>query len=450
MKTERKILALNSAWSLLNQLTRVVTLAIVMIALSRHFGPEQFGSLAFGLAFVRIFAVIAAFGLDRILVRHFVESPHDGRAILRGALRLRLVVALLSYASLLALVFVLDPHDRLTMTIVCLAGGGLLFQAFDVFDYYFQAQNRFHLAFFGRTIPVVISTAVKLVAVVMGAPLLVFAALETVEMALIAVALLSVYLRVRDVSPLAEKPAPCSSRVLLREGLPLLLGSLAAMIYMRSDILMLGKMAGFRAAGLYSAAAQITEACALFPMAFVPALFPILLRWRQLGPEIYRRRYEALFLSAFLAGTTVAAGLTMAAPTIVRLVYGADYASSAQILVIHAWSTIFLYVAILQTGYDITEGLTWFTAVRTATGATINVVLNFILIPGYGAAGSAFATLVSLACSGFLLNALHPRTRPIFAMQLRAFLLLPLARTWRQAAAPIPRAALVNSGSVAR
>ncbi|MGI8431716.1 MAG: flippase [Chthoniobacterales bacterium] len=450
MKTEGKILARNSAWSLLNQLTRVAALALVMIALSRHFGPERFGSLAFGLAFVRIFAVLAAFGLDRVLVRQFVESPNDGRVILRRALRLRLAIAFLSYASLLALVFALDPHDRLTMTIVCLAGGGLLFQAFDVFDFYFQAQNRFHLIFLGRSIPVVISTGVKLAAVVMGAPLLVFAALETAEMALIAGALLSVYFCRRAASPLAASPASRPRRTLLREGLPLVLGSLASMIYMRSDILLLGKMAGFKAAGLYSAAAQITEACALLPMAFIPALFPILLRWRALGGEVYRRRYEALFLGAFLAGSGVALCLTITAPAVVRLVYGPDYASSAPILVLHVWSAIFLYIAILQTGYDITEGLTWLSAVRTAAGAIINLTLNFLFIPRYGVIGSALATLIALACSGFLLNALHPRTRPIFAMQLRAFLLVPLWSGWRQAAAPMPRAPLVNSGSVAR
>ncbi len=450
MKGSGRTLLANSVWSLLNQLTRVAALAIVMIALSRHFGPERFGTLAFGLAFVRIFAVIATFGLDRILVRHFVEAPDDGRALLREGLRLKLVLALASYAALLALVWMIDPHDRLTLAIACIAGGGLLFQAFDVFDYSFQAQNRFHLAFLGRTVPVVLSTALKLGAVVAGAPLLVFAALETVEMALIAGALVGVYFHARAVPATAAQKAPRARRPLLREGFPLLLGSLAAMIYMRSDILMLGKMVGFKAAGLYSAASQITEACALLPMAFVPALFPILLRWRQLGTTVYRQRYERLFLAGVLAGGAVAVSLTIAASSLVRLIYGAPYASSVSLLVMHAWSAIFLYVAILQTGYEVTEGLTWFTAARTAGGAAINIALNLALIPRYGAAGSALATLFSLACSGFLLNALHPRTRPVFGMQLRAFLLCPLLRAVAPAATPMPPAQLVNPGSVAR
>ena len=85
MRTDGRILASNSAWSLLNQGARVGTLAVVTIALSRHFGPQLFGSLAFGLAFVRIFAVIAAFGLDRVLVRHLSKREgfggHAARAL---------------------------------------------------------------------------------------------------------------------------------------------------------------------------------------------------------------------------------------------------------------------------------------------------------------------------------------------------------------------------------
>ena len=429
MRTTGRTLLSNSAWSLLNQGARIAALAIVTVTLSRHFGPQRFGALVFGLAFVRILAVIAAFGLDRILVRHFVETDGGSGATLRSAFFLKLVIALLSYLALVALVFLVDPHDRLTFSIVLLAGGGLLFQAFDVFDFFFQAQNRFRLVFFGRTLPIVLSTAIKMGAILAGAPLLVFAALETVETALIALALFVVYRRCRPAKMSRDSVRPVAARSLLREGLPLLLGSLAAMIYMRSDILMLGKMAGYKAAGIYSAASQITEACALFPMAFVPAIFPVLLGWRTRGPVFYRQQFERLFLGAILAGLGIALALTISAPVIVPALYGSAYASAIKILVIHAWSALFIYLAIMQSGYDITEGLTWLAAARMAAGATLNIALNFALIPHYGASGSACATLISQACSSSFFNLAHPRTRPIFMMQTRAFLLIPLIQS---------------------
>ena len=198
------------------------------------------------------------------------------------------------------------------------------------------------------------------------------------------------------------------------------------MIYMRTDVLMLGKMAGFQAAGIYSAAAQITEACALLPLAFAPALFPILVRWRKLGPRYYKQQFGRLFLGAALTGLAISLFLTVAARPIVLLLYGPQFLPAAPVLVIHGWATIFVFLGIVQSGYDITEGLTWAATQRAALGAITNIGLNFILIPKYGANGAAMATLISYGCSAFLLNLARKPTRPVFALQLRALLLFPL------------------------
>jgi PST family polysaccharide transporter len=185
-------------------------------------------------------------------------------------------------------------------------------------------------------------------------------------------------------------------------------------------------MAGFRAAGIYSAAAQVTEACALLPLAFAPALFPILVRWRKLGPRYYKQQFGRLFLGAALTGLAISLFLTVAARPIILLLYGAQFLPAAPVLVIHGWATIFVFLGIVQSGYDITEGLTWAATQRAALGAIMNIGLNFILIPKYGASGAALATLVAQGCSAFLLNLARKPTRPVFALQLRALLLFPL------------------------
>src|SRR3984893_1725979 len=150
MKDSPAMLARNGAWSLLNQVVRVGSLALVIIALGRHFGPQRFGSLAVGLALVRIFAVVASFGLDRVIVRHLVDDTEPWSAIVREAFWLKLGIAFVGYVAMLGLIFTFDRGDRLLLSIAALAGGGLLFQVCDVYDCAFQAQNRFALAFLGR------------------------------------------------------------------------------------------------------------------------------------------------------------------------------------------------------------------------------------------------------------------------------------------------------------
>src|SRR3984893_16123253 len=185
----------NGAWAVLNQIVRVGSIALITIALSRHLGPQSFGSLAVGLALVRIFAVVASFGLDRIVVRHLVDRHDQGGDIVRDVFGLKLGFALLSYVAMLGLIFTFERADTLVLWIAVLAGAGLLFQAFDVFDYAFQAQGRFRFSFLGRGVPILLTTAVKFAAILLNAPLLVFAGLETVEAAIIGAALVLIYRR---------------------------------------------------------------------------------------------------------------------------------------------------------------------------------------------------------------------------------------------------------------
>ena len=161
-------------------------------------------------------------------------------------------------------------------------------------------------------------------------------------------------------------------------------------------------------------------------MAFLPALFPLLVRWRRKGPEFYHRQFEKLFLGTIVIGFSISLALTLMAPLLIPLLFGKEYDPAITVLRILGWTPTFVFIGIVQSGYDITEGLTWLATVRTAVGALINVILNFALIPTYGPNGAAIATLISVACSAFLLNFTQARTRPVFGLQLRALLVLPV------------------------
>jgi PST family polysaccharide transporter len=372
-----------------------------------------------------VFAVVASFGLDRVVVRHLVDQEERTAAMVRETFWLKLGIALLSYLAMLGLIFVFERGNTLLLCIAALAGGGLLFQACDVFDYAFQAQGRFPLSFLGRGVPILLSTTLKLVAILANAPLLFFAALETVEAALIGTALYVIYRRSTSRRTVSISATTVAWPRLIAEGFPLFLGALTVMIYMRSDIIMLGKMAGYQVAGIYAAASQISEACALLPVALMPAIFPALVRCRRLGPDFYKRQFERLFLLAVAAGLLFSLTLTFGATTIVTFIFGSNYHGAANVLVVHGWTILFIFIGITQSPYDITEGLTWFATFRTFSGALLNIALNLILIPRHGAVGSAVATLVAQIFSAVLLNALHPKTRPILRMQLMAILLVP-------------------------
>jgi PST family polysaccharide transporter len=82
-------------------------------------------------------------------------------------------------------------------------------------------------------------------------------------------------------------------------------------------------------------------------------------------------------------------------------------------------------LGVAQSPWNLNEGLTRLALFRTVSGAVANILLNFLLIPKYGAAGAAVATAISYALAAVFLNAFSKRTRRIFFLQLKSILVVP-------------------------
>jgi PST family polysaccharide transporter len=74
------------------------------------------------------------------------------------------------------------------------------------------------------------------------------------------------------------------------------------------------------------------------------------------------------------------------------------------------------------TNWFVAEGRQGGLMLRSVLAAALNIVLNFGLIPAFGARGAALATLVSLTFAYVFANALFPSTRLLFRLQMRALL----------------------------
>jgi PST family polysaccharide transporter len=123
-------------------------------------------------------------------------------------------------------------------------------------------------------------------------------------------------------------------------------------------------------------------------------------------------------ISACVIGSIVA----LASSAIIRVLYSNTYSGAGPVLAVHVWASVFVFLGCAQSPWDISNNQLKLSLYRTATGAVINVAMNLYLIPRYSAMGAAMATVVSYAVSGVFANAFSARTRPIFYMQMKAFI----------------------------
>jgi PST family polysaccharide transporter len=88
-----------------------------------------------------------------------------------------------------------------------------------------------------------------------------------------------------------------------------------------------------------------------------------------------------------------------------------------------AWTGVFVAVGVVREAWMLAEGLMLLSFATTASGALLNVLLNLVLIPRFGSAGAAAATLAAQTVAVLFSTLLYRRTRPVFWMQLRALTL---------------------------
>lgn len=116
----------------------------------------------------------------------------------------------------------------------------------------------------------------------------------------------------------------------------------------------------------------------------------------------------------------IAIPMTFLSTKLIILLFGEGFLLAGPVLAIHIWASLFVFLGVAQSPWDLTENLTRLTLFRTVLGAVLNVVLNFILIPLYSALGAAIATVISHAFSAFLLNAFNKKTKVIFLYQTKS------------------------------
>ena len=80
---------------------------------------------------------------------------------------------------------------------------------------------------------------------------------------------------------------------------------------------------------------------------------------------------------------------------IVNILYGAEYQKASSILSVSIWSGTFAMLGSATSIWLITENLQKYTTFFMFSGALVNIILNYFLIPIIGGYGAAIATLAS-------------------------------------------------------
>lgn len=418
----------NISWLFFDKIVRLGMGLVVGIWVARYLGPEQYGLLNFGVATVALFAIFVKLGLQSIVVRDLVNIPECTGVTIGTATVMQLLGAMVAYALLTTLAVYLRPEDALARTVVLLLGLTLFMQAFDTAKYWFEAKViSKYLVWMSNTVFLTLS-AVKVVLILTGAPLLAFVWVTVADAVIVGIGSVVLLLAIGP-GGRALRFEGARARELLADSWPLFLAGAAVVVYMKIDMVMLAQMAGDEAAGIYAAATKVSELWYFIPTIIVASVFPSILKARKQDERLYYRRLQQLFDLMVWSSVAVALPMTFLSGPIITTLFGAAYAEAGAVLVIHIWAAVFVFLGLASGKWFIAEGRQIINLQRTFVGALVNIGLNVMLIPEYGALGAAWATVIAYGFASLVFDLAQKATRPLFVMKIAT--LNPIAATQR-------------------
>ncbi len=410
----------NIGWLFAGRIFRMGLSMIAGIWVARYLGVEVFGILSFCMAVALLFRPMAMFQLEGVCVRELVAAPDQKNQILGSAFVLSLGAGLLCFGAVMGLVRILRPNEPVYGIIVAVAGIGLVFFCFEVFDYWFQARVRSRAVVISRTIVLIVSSCLKITGIWLHASVVFFAWVNMAEIVMTGAALGIVYYRSGNpITALRVKWA--WMKKLFSDAWPLALSGLAATIYLRIDKIMLGQMADVSQVGIYTAATRLAEAWYFLPICIMTSLYPAVIRAQKDRSTDPDKGMQQIYKMMVLLGYATAIVTFFAAKPFILLLFGRVYESSAPVLGLYIWSGVFVNIAMAKAAWLKAKNYTRIQFVSTLAGAAVNIVLNLFLIKKFGVIGAAWATIISYAIEAYFILFLFPKTRKQAKMITVAF-----------------------------
>ncbi len=410
----------NTSWLFVEKILRMVVGLFIGVWIARYLGPEQFGLLSYAGAFVGLFTAIATLGLDGIVVRELVKDESSRNVLLGTTFILKLIGAF-GVLLFLAIAINVTSNDYYTNVLIFIIASATIFQSFNVVDFYFQSRVLSKYIVYAKVISLFISSVVKIILIVNGAPLIAFAWVILFDSMILALGFLFFYLYLHLSFKSWKFQKDVAAR-LLKDSWPLILSGIVVSIYMKIDQIMIKEMLDSDAVGQYAAAVKLSEAWYFIPIVIATSLFPAIINAKTKSEELYYARLQKLYDLMVLIAISVAIPMTFMSDWIVKWLYGTQYNEAGSVLMIHIWAAIFVFLGVASGKWFIAENLQILSFFRTFYGMLINIILNILFIPKYGIQGAAFATLFSQFMAAYLFDLFSYKTRNMFYMKTKSLL----------------------------
>lgn len=393
-RSAKQTVAKNIFWLSTSQIAGRLIRAGVIIYAARILGAAEYGIFSYALGLAGFFTIFADIGVSSIMTREIAKKPSETSGYFATSFWIKNVLLL---GTILAIVFVAPYFSKIDDATSLIPFVALLV----IFDNFREFINAFFRAKEKMELEALVNISMNIAITVIGFVILYFtqtakaitiAYVGSAGFGLLVAAVMTrneLLGTVRNFNEKFVKP-------ILKSAWPMAILSLLGIFMFNLDIVMLGWFRSAEEIGQYSAAQRIVYILFMLPAIISNSIFPSLSKsaGENDKSKVSRIMEKSVSLSLFLAIPITVGGIVLGGP-IMDLIYGSEYFAGALVFQILILTVLINFPSSMALNlimvYDRQRKMANYVIVTSA----INFVLNLVLIPKFGIAGAAIATLVA-------------------------------------------------------
>lgn len=405
-------------WMTFDKVFLLILNLLVIVKIANYYGSSIYGSYQYAVSIVAIFEILVNFVDGRVVKKEY--DKNDPEVVVATATMSRLIFSALS--TFIGVIFILCYRKSSNFSIMFAI---LLLNAV-VTDLRFGMANRFEYLLKSKIIVIAsdisatISSVLQLVAVRFRLSIIAISVIALIA-SVVNLVLISIQYRVEFGKIRFRKAVDIKLlKTFVKESTPLAIAASCAEIYSRCDSIMVGSMLSSADVGIYSIAVKLISVVQIAIAPIRESVFPKLIQLYNTN----RKKYEEVYIRA----TSILSWIYIigVAFSFIVLPYAfrflnSEYANAFDVYKIYVIGSFFMYNAALRAGHFTLINRGVILTYSQIISVVLNIILNWLLIKGYGLYGAAAATAITQAVSLMFSNLFFKKDgREVFKWQILA------------------------------
>ncbi|OCH11941.1 hypothetical protein A6E05_10235 [Aliivibrio sp. 1S165] len=396
-------------YSILDKLTFAIFAFVSNIMIAKSLSINEYGLFIYIQTILYMIVQCSGLGIKNIYIKDYINN--DRRDLIRIS-TLMLKLCAFSFFLLISFLFYIIDRNVTSLYIIILIIP-CFFYSLDQYEWCNEISGDFKKIFYIKLSVFIFFLFLRVLFVFYYSDLFIFLLFYSLELpCCYLIQYISSDERRGNILSSDKDEVLKRSKETLRQSWPIFIALIIASIYNRIDQFMLANLIDNKELAIYGLSVKFTEPFNIFAMGVVSYIYPKLIKMKNNNEKLFLYYSSKWFYFVLLFGLFISIVLYSLSDYIFIL-FDDKFKDSIPVFNILSLTIPIMFVGIYMSNNLVVYNLQKLILKRSVIGVVMNVVLNFLLIPTYGAEGAAIATLITLFFINILYYLLSNSTREI-------------------------------------